>query len=71
MATEHWHVWLAGEPPAGRPVSMLRRITRPFYSRQAGYKWAKRREPDTSRWLVRSCQDPLCREHRRVGRLAS
>ena len=63
-AVTHWHVWLAADPGVNRPISMLRRIARPFSTRQGAREWAIRREPDTRRTIVRGCTDERCRHNR-------
>lgn len=57
----HWHVWLAAEPTARQPVSMLRRVAWPFTSHQSARRWARRVEPDVNRVIVRKCNDEKCR----------
>ena len=66
-APTHWHVWVAGDPGPRRPVGFLRRLARPFTSRQSAHAYARRREPDGERVIVRGCRDAWCRWNRTNG----
>ena len=53
----HFHVWRM--PKTG--TRALFRIARAFRTSQAAGQWARRREPDKTRFRVLRCTDPRCR----------
>ncbi|MCY4111647.1 MAG: hypothetical protein OXF96_06865 [Chloroflexi bacterium] len=50
----HFHAWMMAA--TGRIFYK----TRPFETRQAASQWAKRREPDPERRMVKACHDSRC-----------
>lgn len=53
-APPHWHAYIATNPPGRGCLAFFVRGPR-FSSRQAADQWARRREPDPARRIVRRC----------------
>ena len=52
----HYHVWNLAS--TGRAFF---RLTRGFHTRQAARQYAKRRQSDSSQFMVLECRNPGCR----------